>query len=110
MFIHTMIVALLVADKAPTYGELILIDFLESAEAQCLDSGNVNEILCSKVKEAYPNFRIVRPKRFYDTVKNIAAPVRPSLRGDSKLVGSELSLYRERKWVPRIRNPPGRVN
>ena len=108
MFIHAMIVALLVADKAPTYGELI--DFLDSAEAQCLDSGNVNEILCSKVKEAYPNLRIARPKRFYDTVKNIAAPVRPSLRGDSKLVGSELSLYRERKWVPRIRNPPGRVN
>ena len=72
-----MIVALLVADKAPTYGELI--DFLDSAEAQCLDSGNVNEILCSKVKEAYPNLRIARPKRFYDTVKNIAAPVRPSL-------------------------------
>ena len=38
---------------------------------------------------------------------SIAAPVRPSLRGGSKLIGSELSLYRERKWVPRIRNPPG---
>ena len=72
-----------------------------------MDSGSVAEILCSRVKEAYPNIRIARPKRFYDTVKNIAAPVRPSLRGGSKLFGSELSLYREKKWVPRIRNPSG---
>ena len=72
-----------------------------------MDSGSVAEILCSKVKEVYPNIRIARPKRFYDTVMSIAVPVRPSLRGGSKLIGSELSLYRERKWVPRIRNPPG---
>ena len=84
-----------------------MIDFLDYAETKCMDGGSVIETLCSKVKEAYPNIAIAWPKRFYDTVKNIAAPVRPSLRGGSKLFGSELSLYRERKWVPRIRNPPG---
>ena len=83
---------------------------LDSAEVQCLDSGNVTEILCSKVKEVYPNLRIARPMRFYDSVMNIATPVRQFLRGGSKLASSELTSYRERKWVPRIRNSPGRVD
>ena len=35
------------------YGELI--DILNYAERECMDSGTVQKILCSKVKEAYPN-------------------------------------------------------
>ena len=46
-----------VADKAPTYGELI--DILDYAEEKCLDCGTVAEILCSKVKVMYPAIRIV---------------------------------------------------
>ena len=46
-----------------------------------------------------------RPNRLYDTVRRIAAPTQPSLRGSSKISGSDLEAYRSKIWVPRIRNP-----
>ena len=39
---------------------------------------------------------------FCDTAKNIAAPVRASLRGGNKLCGSVPYLHHEKKWIPRI--------
>ena len=91
------------ADRTPKYGELI--DFLSDAEKSCTKDKSVAELLCSRVKEAYPHIRIARTKRFYDTVINIATPVIKR----TKLSESELALYRDRKWTPRIRNPQGRI-
>ena len=93
----------IIADRTPKYGELI--DFLSDAEKNCTNDKSVAEVLCSRVKEAYPHIRIARTKHFYDTVVNIAAPV---IKG-TKFSESELALYRNRKWIPRIRNPPGRI-
>ena len=66
--------------------------------------------LCSNFKKLYPHIRIARPKRFYDTVSRIAAPTKPSCKGDSKLCGSPLATYRKREWVPRVRNTAGMVH
>ena len=54
-----------------------------------------------RVKEAYPHIRIAWTKHFYDTVMNIAGPVIKR----TKFSESELVLYRDRKWTPRIQNP-----
>ena len=90
-------------DDNPTYGDLI--DLLKDSE-DCVDkSTSVPEVLYAKFQHAYPHVSIGRPKRFYDTVKRIAAPTQSSLRGDSKLSGSPLVAYRSKEWVPRTRNP-----
>lgn len=89
------------ASRKPTYGELI--DLLSDAERKC-DKENVPEVLYHEFTQQYPHIYVGRPKRLYDTVARIAAPTRPSLRGETKLIGSPLSSYRKRKWIPRIRN------
>ncbi len=81
----------------PSYGELI--DLLSEAE----HDDDVPKALCHKFSQEHPDVPIGRPGRFYETVKRIAAPTRPSLRGEVKLYGSPLSSYRKRKWTPRIR-------
>ena len=92
------------ASRRPTYGELI--DLLEKSEKEApLDY----EALCSVFQQQYPHIRIARPKRFYDTVNRIAAPTKPSSKGDSKLCGSPLVTYRKREWLPRVRYPAGMV-
>ena len=47
-------------------------------------------------------------KQWYNTVKCIAAPTRPSVRGESKLWGSPLVFYWSKEWIPRIRNAGGK--
>jgi len=101
--IYLYYILCITVNKDPTYGELI--DFLNEAERSCSRDKSTAELLCSKTKEAYPHIRIARTKRFYDTIMNIAAPV---MKG--KLSESELMSYRDRKWIPRIRNSQGRLS
>lgn len=89
------------AAKKPTYGELI--DMYDEVQ---YESPENEDLLCSKFRLLYPNIRVGRPRRFYETVMRIAAPTKPSLRGKSKLNGSPLFSYRRRIWEPRIRNQP----
>ena len=90
---------LVLADKKPTYGELI--DLLEEVERE---SPNDENLLCSKFKMLYPKFYVGRPRRFYETVSRLAAPTKNSLRGHTSLTGSPLCSYRRRLWQPRLRN------
>lgn len=94
-----------IGTKMPTYGELV--DLLEDSERGLTCGDTVPDILYSKFKEAYPRIRIGRAKRFHTTIMRIAAPTRPSIRGESKLIGSPLIRYRRKNWIPRIRNPAG---
>lgn len=57
-------------------------------------------LLLQSLRQKYKHLSVGRPERFYDTVCRIAAPTRPSLRGEAKLVGSPLATYRRRAWVP----------
>ena len=90
------------ASRLPTYGELI--DLLKNSEK---DAPSDCDALCSMFQQLYPHIKISRPKRFYDTVNRIAAPTKPSSKGDSKLCGSPLVSYRKRVWKPRVRNTAG---
>ncbi len=85
--------------QLPTYGELI--DLFEEVEKEHFNDENV---LCQQFKDLYPDVTIGRPRRFFETVKRLIAPVRPSLRGTVSLTGSALASYRRRVWVPRVRN------
>lgn len=91
------------AYKVPTYGELIRM--LEVAEMEAETSEiSVAELLEATFHCSYPHIPISRPSRFFDTVKRIAAPTRPSAIGHRKLNGSPLCSYLKRHWTPRIRN------
>ena len=90
------------ASRLPAYGELI--DLLENSEK---DAPSDCDALCSMFQQLYPHIKISRPKRFYDTVNGIAAPTKPSSKGDSKLCGSPLVSYRKRVWKPQVRNTAG---
>ena len=75
-------------------------------EKDCSDSGDIPCQLVSKIQIINPDLTVGRENRFYETVKRIAAPTRPSLRGECKLMGSPAQRYKEKVWVPRIRNIP----
>ena len=64
----------------------------------------VAELLEATFHCNYPHIQISRPSRFFNTVKRIAAPTRPSAIGHRKLNGSPLRSYLKRHWKPRIRN------
>ena len=87
------------ASRLPTYGEL-----MENSEK---DAPSDYDALYSVFQQQYPHVKISRPKRFYDAVNRIAAPTKPSSKGDSKLCGSPLATYRKRVWKPRVRNTLG---
>ena len=101
--IYLYYILCITVNKDPTYSELI--DFLNEAERSCSHDKTTAELFCSRMKEAYPHIRIARTKCFHDTVMNIAALV---MKG--KLSESELMSYHDRKWIPRIRNPQGRLS
>ena len=82
----------------PSYGEMI--DLLSDVEK------DVPETLCTKFRKLYPYIPIGRPDRFHDTIKWLAAPTRPSIKGPSKLQGSPLVTYRKRIWIPKTNNKP----
>ena len=86
------------------YGDLI--DLLEDAEMANVD-GSVADILTEKFTASYPHIPISRPTRFLDTVRRLAAPTRPSVVGQQKLMGSPLTSYRHRHWIPRNRHKQG---
>ena len=90
-----------VQSTSATYGELI--DILTKnvkivhgivAEIDFMFKGLQRCIMQSKLFDQI-DFTILH-------VKNIAAPVRSSLRGGRKLCVSELCPYHERKWIPRV--------
>ena len=64
---------------------------------------DVEDVLSSEIRVRFPGVPVGRPSRFYDTVKRIVGPTKPSVRGPPKLVGSPLASYRKRVWEPRIR-------
>lgn len=88
------------ANTKPSYGELI--DMLDAAqlEATTIKDKHPSTLLLQNLRQKYKYLSTGRPERFYDTVCRIAAPTRPSLRGEAKLVGSPLATYRRRAWVP----------
>ena len=88
--------------QQPTNG--VLIDLLDHAEVACSE----NPALCLKhvltdwFQRIYPNATsITRPSRFETAIRRIAAPAKPSIKGDSRLVGEELIAYRQKEWVPK---------
>ena len=95
------------SQEYPSYGDLI--DLLEAAEiASETDSDrSVADILAEKFTASYPHVPISRPSRFLDTVKRLAAPAKPSAVGQQKLMGSPLTSYRRRHWIPRNRHKQG---
>lgn len=85
----------------PTNG--VLIDLVEQAEAECSKNPAlcIRGVLCSWYEQLYPTTtRISRPGRFEATVKRIAAPTRPSIRGVARFAGGELETYRNKEWKP----------
>lgn len=89
----------------PTYGELI--DLLTELERR----PNTVDLLCSEICQRYLNISVSHSTRLFDTIKRIAGPTRPSLRGQAKLTGSPLAAYRKRVWKPRTRTiqTPGNI-
>ena len=63
------------------------------------------KILVSRFQELYPTIEICRPHCFFQTVQRLVAPVRPSLHGTPALTGTELEIYLEHVWEPRIQHP-----
>ena len=59
------------------------------------------QFLFTKFKELYPHISIGRPRRLFETVQRIVAPVRPSSLGTVSITGSDLVMYRKRTWIPR---------
>lgn len=86
----------------PTQG--LLIDLLDQAEDACKKNPAlcIKHVLASEFQRLYPTFdKITRPCRFETTIRRIAAPVRPSIRGESKMMGKELEIYRQKEWTPK---------
>ena len=90
----------------PTFG--FLIDLLENAEELCRNHPQLclKHVVAAWFELLYPSsIQITRPCRFEVTLRRIAAPAQPSTRGKGTLTGEELSEYRQRLWVPKIRQP-----
>lgn len=85
----------------PTYGGLIDLYLIVERE-----DFNDETVLCAKFKELYPHICIGRPRRFFETVQRIVAPVRPSSLGTVSITDSASVTYRKRKWLPHSRNTP----
>ena len=105
----TAVCLFILQNENPSYGELI--DFLQAAEVACetdRDKRSVADLLTEKFTSSYPYIPIRRPTRFLDTVRRLAAPTKPSAVGEQKLLGSPLSTYRRRVWIPRNRHKQGK--
>ena len=90
---------MIIVHKKPTYGELIdLFEVTTSADD-----------LYEKFHDQYPNIKVGRVDRFFDTVSRIIAPTKLSLTGKCSLTGSPLISYRKRHWELRIRNKYGNM-
>ncbi len=83
----------------PTYGDLI--DLFEVVQEQ---NFNDEHVLCEKFREKFPHVEIRRPRRFFDVVQRIVAAAKRSMTGS--IAVHDISTYRERVWVPRVRNVP----
>ena len=86
---------------------------LDEAESEAAEIGKPsckNQLLLQKFKNCYQDITVGRPERFYDTVCRIAAPTKQSLRGTIKLTGSPLATYKQRVWLPKVRNKRGMYN
>ncbi len=92
----------------PSYGDLI--DLLKETESDANTKESVANIFSRKFAASYPHISISRPSRFLDTVRRLAAPTKPSVVGQQKLMGSPLVSYRHRQWMPRTRNQPGNTS
>ena len=86
------------AESEPTYGALIDLFELVGRE-----HSSDEHVLCALFKDKYSHIEIGRPRRFYETVERICAPLKTSIK--PPLTGTELEDYRRRVWRPRIRNP-----
>ena len=83
-----------------------MIDLLAEVEQE--ESESIPNTLFDRFSTLYPNVVLGRPSRFYDTVKRIAAPTKPSSVGPSKLSGSPLVSYRKRIWAPKVKKTQGK--
>lgn len=92
------------AHENPSYGDLLRIFEAAENEAEA-NKTSIIELLEAKFCNEYPHIPVCRPSCFYDTIKRIAAPTKPSAVGPRKLDGSPLQSYLNRRWAPRTRNP-----
>ena len=83
-----------------------MIDLLAEVEQE--ESESIPNALFDRFSTLNPNVVLGRPSRFYDTVKRIAAPTKPSLVRPSKLSGSSLVSYRKRIWAPKVQKTQGK--
>ena len=90
-----------IGNEGLTYGQII--DIFE--ECDQTSPGDATH-LTAAFKKVTPVLNVGRPGRFYDTIVRIVAPTRPALQNEkAALHGTPLHSYRERVWIPRIRNP-----
>ena len=83
-----------------TYGQII--DLFEECDRA---SPGDAMYLATAFTKAAPVLNVGRPGRFYDSIVRIVAPTRPALRNEkAALQGTPLRSYRNRVWMPRIRN------
>ena len=90
-----------------TYGELI--DLYESVSGNAAEQGqqSADDLFIERFHEKFPTYHLSHPKRFIETVQQIVAPTKLSLRGPPKLSGFSLLTYHSKTWKPRIPNPKG---
>lgn len=91
------------ATPQPTHG--VLVDLLEHTEDACSRNSSLclKHVLVAWFQQLFPTARkITRPCRFEAIVRRIAAPIKPSTRGESKLKGAELESYRQKVWAPKL--------
>ena len=92
----------------PTNG--LLIDLLEAAQDVCSSNPALclRNVLTQWYQELYPTSQtITRPSRFEAAVRRIAAPVKSSIRGASRMTEEEVTAYRQREWAPKPGRPKG---
>jgi len=91
---------LFTGNEGLTYGQII--DLFEECDRTFPGDAIY---LATAFKKAAPVLNIGRPGRFYDSIVRIVAPTHPALRNEKAVLqGTPLRSYRNRVWMPRIRN------
>lgn len=92
-----------ISEGKPTYGSLIyLLNFVEKNATYVKKFSLLKDLALG----FYPNVKINREERFYNTCKRIELPTVPSILNNKHLEGEELNRYLQRKWTPK----PGKAN
>ena len=82
---------------------------LQESENGADENTSVSDILFEKFKLAHPHVNVGYSKQWYVTMKRIAAPTQPSLRGGSKISGQGLLLYRSKSGYHELETLPLKI-